>query len=80
MSAQQQIAKAATDKGWHSINKPNDHPHVLRFRRDGEELHAWFTGKGAVASFTATNGSGVIVRGGGATRNKLTRVLELIEA
>ena len=79
MNAQQRIAKAATENGWHSINKPNDHSSVLRFRRNGEEVHIWFTWKGAVSSYSATNGTGVIVRGGHATRAKFTRVIELIE-
>ena len=79
MNAQQRIAKSATEIGWHSINKPNDHPFVLRFRRGDEEVHVWFTEKGAVTSYTATNGTGVIVHGGRTTRNKLARVLELIE-
>ncbi|AEV52015.1 hypothetical protein [Rhodococcus phage REQ1] len=80
MTARQQVATAATKHGWSKLHRPSETSSLVRFERGVEQLSVWFTRTGTVAAFTATNGTGVIVRGGNTTGNKLTRVLELIEA
>lgn len=80
MTAQQKIDQSAIANGWQRNPDYPVHSFVARYVRPGEQIHIWFNKRGAVIAYSAYNDTGVLVHGGArGTRDKLTRVTELLE-